>query len=327
MLSHISKPTLSTQALCKIALKAGVCQEYSTSSCNFHNEKNNHCCHTMWLTKTLVKYVFCVSGLYSEEFQGAMLVQTCSKIFALNSPTSNCPGILDAKHKKVFCDRPQCQRLKGTSCNVGFFRTCKRTTFPPKNEWLRISEAQEAGSFQSSSQQSCIHTSQYSTLQSFPLGTVSKSMFDQRYALSLQTGLASGEFAGLGQVIIMFFCLLTDINSLFILPEFESAFDSCNYLRYRELKNPPRLWGPANTSETRLHCDSWCNFYHSLYMFPLFHKHLFKFPYSRHYSTSPYIGGQEKTSTQSKSVISKLRTMWTMMSPLCYYSHIQPQSV
>lgn len=49
-----------------------------------------------------------------------------------------------------------------------------------------------------------------------------------------------------------FFFLLTDINSLFILPEFESDFDSCNYLRYRELKKSPRLRSPVNTSETRL---------------------------------------------------------------------------
>lgn len=129
MLSHVSKPTLSNQALCKIALKAGVCQEYSTSSCNFHNEKNNHCCHTMWLTKTLVKYVFCVSGLYSEEFQGAMLVQTCSKIFALNSPTSNCPGILDAKHKKVFCDAKD---WKAPVVMWGFLERVREPPSPPK---------------------------------------------------------------------------------------------------------------------------------------------------------------------------------------------------
>lgn len=125
----------------------------------------------MWLTKTLVKYVFCVSGLYSEEFQGAMLVQTCSKILALNSPTSNCPGILDAKHKKVFCDRPQCQRLKGTSCNVSFFRTYKRTTSPPKMNGSEFLKHRRQGHSRCSSQRSCIHTSLSTALYNlFPSG-------------------------------------------------------------------------------------------------------------------------------------------------------------
>lgn len=82
---------------------------------------------------------------------------------------------------------------------------------------------------------------------------------------------------------------LTAINSLLILPEAESAFNNCNYLRYGESKKSPRLRSPANTPvRQNYNCDYWCNFYHPLHWCPLSHKHSFKFPYSRHCSTSHY---------------------------------------
>lgn len=56
-LLQVSKPTLSTQTLCKTALKAGVSQEYSISNYYFPEEKNNHYCHTLFRSNRATCYV------------------------------------------------------------------------------------------------------------------------------------------------------------------------------------------------------------------------------------------------------------------------------
>lgn len=96
---------------------------------------------------------------------------------------------------------------------------------------------------------------------------------------------------------------LIAINSLLILPKTKSAFDNCNYLRHREPKKSPWLRSPANTSVRQNYsCDYWWNFYHPLHRCPLLHKHSFKFPYSRHYSTSHYIDQPGKKPMNTKQI-------------------------
>lgn len=147
-----------------------------------------------------------MSGLYSEEFQGAVLVQTCSKILDLNSLTSNSPWTLDAKHKKAFCDRWQnAKDWKAPVVMWGFLELVRELLSPTKMYSSEFLKHRRQGHSKCSSQWSYIHTSLYSTLQSFPPRKISKSLFDRRYALPPQIVPAIGEFAGLGQVTIIFF--------------------------------------------------------------------------------------------------------------------------
>lgn len=168
-----------------------------------------------------------------------MLVQTCSKILALNSLTSNNPWILDAKHKMAFChNRSQCQQLKGTSCNVSFFRTCKRTNrCLPSPQWM----AQNFWSTGGRVIQNVAHSGATFTLLStalyslFPPGQLPKACLIEGMLCHHRQSLLLVSLQDWDKSPYFFSLLLTDINSLFILPEFESDFDSCNYLRYREL--------------------------------------------------------------------------------------------
>lgn len=111
---------------------------------------------------------------------------------------------------------------------------------------------------------------------------------------------------------------LIAINSLLILPETKSAFDNCNYLRHREPKKSPWLRSPANTSVRQNYsCDYWWNFYHPLHWCPLLHKHSFKFPYSRHYSTSHYIDQPGKKKHEYKANLSPEN--WRQCEPSCLH--------